>query len=224
MYEMEIHAQGWILHGICEHLFFFCSFSHCIGFSFFLPLQMSLIFFQSYPPHPHPRLTDTHKPTSSHPLSIWSSLLTFSSYRAIPSSIMWGSMRQKESWVRLGPISLASHLSFSSIILTGPFDRPVGNHQPCICCCISPRVSFNSPEDMQNSKATQCPDPDPPPPPHPPRSTACFRSVCTCPCMLFEHSEFCFTSRNACQLYFLWITAYKKCLGGQILVCQPSQI
>lgn len=100
----------------------------------------------SYPPT-LPK-SHTHTPSNSQPLSISSSLPTSSSLHAIPSSIMWGSMRQKESWVRLGPISLASHLSFSSISLTGLSDGLAGNHHPCIYRHILPPASFNTTAHM----------------------------------------------------------------------------
>lgn len=187
----------------------------------FPPFTNVCLFFNSPPLLPLPRVTDTHVPTSSYPLSIWSSLLTFSSYRAISSSIMWGSMRQKESWVMLGPISLASHLSFSSIILTGPFDRAVGNHHPCICCCISPRVSFNSLENMQNKKTTQCPDSTSPSSPVLRHSFILYARVFAC-CLSIVSSVLQVGMLANCIFCEQLLT--RNALGGQVLVLVPSQI
>lgn len=117
MYEMEIHDREWILHGG----FSAPSFSSLIerGSHFFSLYRTNVSLFFFLPPrHTHTLLF----------FLIRRSPLTFSPQYAIPSFIMWGSMRQKESWVRPGPIILASRLSFSSVFLTAPSDRPVGNH------------------------------------------------------------------------------------------------
>lgn len=130
--------------------FFLC---HCmrLSLSFFLPLLMSFLLCLLYPTPPTPHKSHTHTPSNYQPLSISNSLPTSSFLHAIPSSIMWGSMKQKESWVRLGPISLASHLSFSSISLTGLSDRLAGNHHPCIYRRILPPASFNTVAHMLKS-------------------------------------------------------------------------
>ncbi len=147
MYEMEIHGWGWILHGVSLSFFFPLSLHEVVSLILSPPTNvfpsLSLV-----PPTP---LTHMHTPSNYQPLSISSSLPTSSSLHAIPSSIMWGSMRQKESWVRLGPISLASHLSFSSISLTGLSDGLAGNHHPCIYRRILPLASFNTIAHMLKS-------------------------------------------------------------------------
>lgn len=113
---------------------------------------------------------------------------------------MWGSMRQKESWVRLGPISLASHLSFSSISLTGLSDGLAGNHHPCIYRRILPPASFNTTAHMQK----KCPGPS--------YFKACLR-MCVSSSVVYQMSAIYLIKRNCMPFYFWWIMCSKNCLG-----------
>lgn len=112
---------------------------------------------------------------------------------------MWGSMRQKESWVRLGPISLASHLSFSSISLTGLSDGLAGNHHPCIYRHILPPASFNTTAHMQK----KCPGPS--------YFKACLHMRVSSS-IVYQMSAIYLIKRNCMPFYFWWIMSSKNCL------------
>lgn len=107
--------------------------------------------------------------------------------------------------MRLGPISLASHLSFSSISLTALSDGLAGNHHPCIYRRILPPASFNTAAHMQNSNSEKSPGLALPPTPNLFwRSCVC---VCVFPRVVYQMSEI---HLNKVEMYsffpfsFLW--------------------